>query len=62
MPWQRSAVHVFTFVADGDRITYGDEKEIAWGQREVSVGYPGWIDSDALVFLTAVYVFVPIFE
>ncbi|KAH8979089.1 alpha/beta-hydrolase [Lactarius akahatsu] len=52
MPWQRSAIHVFTFVADGDRITYGDEKEIAWGQREVSVGYPRWIDSDNLVFLT----------
>ncbi|KAH9073578.1 alpha/beta-hydrolase [Lactarius deliciosus] len=52
MPWQRSAIHVFTFVADDDRITYGDEKEIAWGQREVSVGYPGWIDSDTLVFLT----------
>ncbi|KAH9044055.1 alpha/beta-hydrolase [Lactarius deliciosus] len=27
-------------------------REIAWGQREVSVGYPGWIDSDTLVFLT----------
>ncbi|KAH9073576.1 alpha/beta-hydrolase [Lactarius deliciosus] len=52
MPWQRSAIHVFTFVADGDMITYGNEKEIAWGQREVSVGYPGWIDSDTLVFLT----------
>ncbi|KAH9035891.1 alpha/beta-hydrolase [Lactarius pseudohatsudake] len=52
MPWQRSAIHVFTFVADGDGITYGNEKEIAWGQREVSVGYPGWIDSDTLVFLT----------
>ncbi|KAH9055269.1 alpha/beta-hydrolase [Lactarius vividus] len=52
MSWQRSAIHVFTFIVDGDRITCGDEKEIGWGQRKVSVGYPGWIDSDTLVFLT----------
>ncbi len=52
MPWQRSKIHIFTFVADGDKITCGDEKELTWGQREVSVGFPGWIDSDTLVFLT----------
>jgi dipeptidyl aminopeptidase/acylaminoacyl peptidase len=52
MPWQRSTIRVFTFVADGDKITWRDEKELAWGQREVSVGYPRWVDSDNLVFLT----------
>ncbi|KAI9436571.1 alpha/beta-hydrolase [Lactarius indigo] len=52
MPWQRSAVLVLTFVADGDNITCNDEKELAWDQREVSVGYPGWIGSDTLIFLT----------
>ena len=52
MPWQRSTIRVFTFVADGDKITCREEKELAWGQREVSVGYPRWIDSDTLVFLT----------
>lgn len=53
MPWQRSTIHIFTFVADGrDEITCSDEKELGWGQREVSVGYPAWVDSDALVFLT----------
>lgn len=52
MPWQRSTIRVFLFVADGDKITCSAEKELAWGEREVSVGYPRWLDSDNLVFLT----------
>lgn len=52
MPWQRSTIHIFTFVADGDQINFNDEKELAWGQREVSVAHPRWIDSDSLIFLT----------
>ena len=52
MPWQRSAIHIFKFVADGNRITYSDEKELAWGQREVSIAHPRWIDSDTLIYLT----------
>ncbi|KAI9436471.1 hypothetical protein H4582DRAFT_1964026 [Lactarius indigo] len=35
MPRQRSAIHVFTVVADGDEITCSDEKELALGWREV---------------------------
>ncbi|KAF8258721.1 alpha/beta-hydrolase [Lactarius quietus] len=52
MSWQRSTIQIFTFGVDGDQIAYNGEKELAWGQREVSVGHPRWIDSDTLVFLT----------
>ncbi len=52
MPWQQSTIHVFTFVTDGEKIACTDEKELALGQREVSVGYPQWVDSNTLVFLT----------
>ena len=51
MPWQRSTIHVFGFSAEGDNIVLGSEKRLAWDGREVSVGYPGWIDAATLVFL-----------
>ena len=51
MPWQRSTIHVFGFSAEGDNIVLGGEKRLAWDGREVSVGYPGWIDAATLVFL-----------
>ena len=52
MPWQRSTIQIFTFITDGDQITFNDEKELDWSQREVSVAHPRWIDSDTLIFLT----------
>ena len=52
MSWQRSTIHLCTFVTDGDQITYSDEKELGWTEREVSVVHPRWIDSDTLIFLT----------
>ena len=52
MPWQRSTIQIFTFITDGDQITFNDEKELDWSQREVSVAHPRWIDTDTLIFLT----------
>ncbi len=54
MPWQQSKIHICTFDTDGNKITCNNEKELAWAEREVSVGYPRWLDSDTLVFLTDV--------
>ncbi|KAI0265530.1 alpha/beta-hydrolase [Gloeopeniophorella convolvens] len=52
MPWQRSAVHVFAFSLEDDKIALKDDKRFAWDDREVSVGFPVWIDAENLVFLT----------
>ncbi|KAI0060348.1 alpha/beta-hydrolase [Artomyces pyxidatus] len=52
MPWQRSAVHVAKVsVQDGPRVLLGDDKRLAWDDREVSVTYPKWVDADTLLFL-----------
>ena len=52
MPWQRSEIHVFGVSVEGDNIVLADKKRLAWDGREVSVGYPGWIDAKTLLFLT----------
>ncbi|KAI0298164.1 alpha/beta-hydrolase [Multifurca ochricompacta] len=52
MPWQRSAIHLSRLSAQDDNIIVEHEKRLAWDNREVSVGYPGWVDADTLIFLT----------
>ncbi|KAI0265602.1 alpha/beta-hydrolase [Gloeopeniophorella convolvens] len=52
MPWQRSAVHVFAFSVEDDKVTLKNDKRLAWDDREVGVGFPVWIDAENLVFLT----------
>ncbi|KAI0042772.1 alpha/beta-hydrolase [Auriscalpium vulgare] len=55
MPWQRSAVHVATiFIPDDGSstgITLGDDVPLAWDDKEVSVAFPRWLNSDTLIFM-----------